>query len=43
VTPFPTVVALRDAWVHTGTSESGDIFAEVEQMVNERFGFGTVL
>ena len=43
VTPFPTVMALWNSRVHASTPKSGYVSAEVERMVNESFGFRTIL
>jgi len=41
--PFPAVVTLRNSGVHAGTSESGYVSAEIEEMVNKYFGLGAIL
>ena len=43
VTPFPTVMTLRNPRVHTSTSEGGYVSTKVEQMVDESFGLRTIL
>ena len=43
VTPFPTVVTLRNSGVHAGTSESGYISAEIERVINKSFDLKAAL
>ena len=41
--PLPAVMPLRDARVHVGGSNRGDILAKVERMIYQQFCFGTIL
>ena len=43
VSPFPTVFTLRNTWVHICTIYCSDETSYIETLVNDQFGFGTIL
>jgi len=43
VAPLPAVMTLRDARVHVGGSNHGNIPAKVERIIYQQFCFGTIL
>lgn len=40
---FPAILALGNTWVHSCTSDSGDVSREVEELVDKDFGLGSIL
>jgi len=43
VTPLPAVAALENTRVHGGASDGGNVSSEVEGLINDGFGLGTIL
>jgi len=43
VTPFPAILALRDTWIHVGSSNGHDISADIEAPVDKHFGLTAAL
>jgi len=43
MTLFPTIMALRDTWIHVSASDSGYISAKVKRMINKQFGLRSIL
>ena len=43
VAPLPTVLALRDTWVHVGTSNGSDVASNIEVSVDDVLSYRTAL
>ena len=43
MTPFPAILALRDAWIHVGSLNGHDISADIEAPVDQHFGLTAAL
>jgi len=43
MTPLPAVVILRNICIHISSFNNSNIVAEVEEIINKKFGFGTIL
>jgi len=43
VAPFPTVVVLRDTWVHVSAFDSGNVATIIEWMIYETLSFRAIL
>ena len=43
VAPLPTVLALRDTWVHVGTSNGSDVASNIEASVDDVLSYRTAL
>jgi len=43
MSPSLAVVTLENAWVHVCGLDSGDKSTKIEEMINQKFGFGATL
>jgi len=43
VAPLPTVLALRDTWVHVGISNGSDVVSNIEALVDDVLSYRTAL
>jgi len=43
VAPFPTVLALKNSWIHVSSIDSSDIASYVEVSVDDFFSVGPIL
>jgi len=41
--PFPTVFTLRNTWVHISIINCSDMASNIKALIDEIFGFGTIL